>query len=1207
MRIASLMLTDFSLIKDSGIQELSATFTEEVQLIIGRNGCGKAQPMDSLILTNKGWIRMGDVTLDTKAIMPDGTTASITHIYPQGLKDIYRITFEDGRSTECCDDHLWKIYSVHWGASNPRTTRTRTLEHRWHVVSLKDIRINMSIHAYKAGWFVELLSPTVGDTADLPIDPYVLGVILGDGHIAEDCVTLTTYDKFISDEISKLLPSSYKLAQRKTIPTIFSIIKDNNCDNPKNFDFLKTIRLLKLNNTRSNNKFIPDIYMNGSASQKLSLIQGLMDTDGYICKEGSTSFCTVSKQLALQFQEVIRSLGGLCKISEKESFYSHKGEKRKGQLAYILSIRTKDPSSLFRLPRKKERAPKNYQYAERLRLRIKHVEYVGKKEAQCIVVDHPDHLYITDEYIVTHNSSVLRQLSPYPAVRSLFGRHGFKSLVVEKDGVYYRLETEYEKPSSPHLFFEGDSEENLNISRTTQTQQELIIEHLGITPLLDDLIMNRYIFPKWTSSKRKEFLMSANPDQIGFVLTQIKLISSKIKACKNNLARLQSRKILLEQDLLDQDTLLSLNEEKRVINEDLTNFQQNLMDIEVGLRTTNITHTSLSLTDLPSIRKLIKRCHYQLSGLSHVNRDDKQRQIDRENLLSHIAVCDQQLQQADENIVHQSGELDKLETRYRELSLEGDLHETDALIQRLEIEISKLQITRPQFELSSTDLQIRYEELDELKDRLYIFSDLSVVLIPTKKRQRRERSLSTSQYKQTTYRTRLSDLQTQYETLMRRHRLNPSDIPDSPCAKDRCPLYSHFMGEYQDTESKRQSIDYSIQKGLRKIDRLDKYVGHLSNYFNQTRPYYDQIQWLVNYAQSNPVLHNVLLKMDILSVLSINPHRIIQQLQDAYDHIGRWLKLKVIKSDLETAYAFKNRQISSESHDTIKLVTNIELKTKSLYDLRQFIIRLSKQKYELENNLNAITTFSQIKSTMLSIQEQHIEMTKSLSQHHENDKLTLLKRGIDHVRDKHFARLGDIERILRAQSSLKERYQEEVLSQIDIIEKELADLQQIELALITIPKENMIGFINTVFDQANRLIDSIWTAPLKIELLSKDDPLTYEFQVSGDNETLRELSECSEGQTEILSLAINLSLRIVLGHLNYPICLDESGRTFDDKHKMNLIFLLRTLLNDKVISQLFLVNHHASIHEGFSQSETMVIREENVLLPEKYNLHCTFK
>jgi energy-coupling factor transporter ATP-binding protein EcfA2 len=804
-------------------------------------------------------------------------------------------------------------------------------------------------------------------------------------------------------------------------------------------------------------------------------------------------------------------------------------------------------------------------------------------------------------------SQSLKQLSPIPPVRSVFGKQGFKNTVYEKGGIYYRLESEFEKPSSPHLFFEGDSEENLNQGRTTETQRELIAEHLGITPLINDLMMNNFVFPKMTASKRKEILMQMNPDDIGFVLPLHRQTASKVKACRANLARLTERKIMLEQQLIDDESMEALLTEKDQIGQELSGFQQILMNLEVGTRTLGPVG-EVTLAHLPEIKQTVRRCRNTLMTLSHVTRDDHKRQIKRENILSAIAVCTQQITEKDEEIGRLSADLQEKETRYREIAVDGDLKIADLTIDRLEAEVERLQVSRPPFELSQQDLDQRYEDLDRIREQLLMFANLTVPLLPAKRRQHRERLLQNLQYRQSSLGMRQSELETQYEDLSRRHKLSPSDIPDAPCAKNACPLYSHFMSRFETTEAERVQVGHAIARGQRRIARVNQLVGMLATYFEQSRPYTDRIQWLVNQAQGNPVLHHVLRQIDILSVLASSPNRITRLLQEAYDHIGQWLKLKTVLADLETAHALKTRQISSEDHDTIKLVSAIESTKMSLYELREGIEELSKRRVTLSMDLSHLITFDEIKKTMLGIQHQYVTTMHEMANGHEKDRLSILRRGVESVRDRHFLRMSEIESALRNQSIVRGRYEEEVVSQILIIEKELRDLEIIVEALTIIPKENMIGFINDIFVQANSLIDKIWTVPLKIEPLSMDDTLDYTFKVTGDNQSERELSECSEGQTEILSLAINLAIRIVLQHFDYPLMLDETGRTFDEKHRQNLITLLKRLMDDKVISQLFLVSHHAAIHEAFTDSETMVIREDNIVLPPGgYNQHATFK
>lgn len=795
-----------------------------------------------------------------------------------------------------------------------------------------------------------------------------------------------------------------------------------------------------------------------------------------------------------------------------------------------------------------------------------------------------------------------RQLSLYPPVRSLFGKKGFKQLIVENHGQEYSLESQFEKPSSPHLF-KNSEEENLNTSGTTENQSDLIEEYFGITPFIDDLIMNRPLFPKWGNAKRKEFLMEHNPDDIGFVLPLIKKMSSDIKACKNNLARLNSRKILLEQDLLNEEVFVSLENEKKDIDIILSHLQNYLLNIEVYYRGLALKDLIINLNDILILHNQVKECYYKLNSLNHINRNDRIRQQTRESLLADQAKCDQKIYDIRNTLQEETQKLNDLETQYKELVVDESLHQIDLTIEQLTKEQEKFKGTKPLFELTQEELDIKRKELSLLHDHLTIFQTRSVPLLPTKKRQYRERLLSLYQYKQTSYHNRLNDLQNQLEDLSKRHHLSPNDIPDKPCAKNACPLYTHFMGEYQHFEERRQKLQVSLDKGLRKTKRLDNFINALSNYLEQSAPYHQEIQWLINYAQTNPILHQILRSLDILSTLSTQPNRIILKLQEAYDQIEAWLKYKIIENDLQIAYTLKNRHISSESHDTIKLVSTIESTKKLLSELREALNQLSVEKSSFQNYLLQIDQFNHLKEIVLKIKQDYDQNLILLENKGKQEQLLFIKRKIEEIRSSYFLRMSEIERTLKSQQSLKDRYEEEIVKQIDIIEKELRDLQQIEKALTALAKDNMIDFINDVIDQTNRFLEVVWTIPLTVDRLLSDDPLDYSFNITGDNHSSREMKDCSEGQTEIISLCFNLALRVILGHLNYPLCLDEPGRTFDKTHRQNLIALLKRLLNDKIISQLFIISHDAIIHESFSQSETLVLRDENIVLPEVYNKH----
>jgi len=370
-------------------------------LLHGPPGGGKALSLDSLIKVPNGWKRMGDMQVGDIVCTPDGKVAPVTGVFPQGIKDVYRITLEDDRYTECCEEHLWKVYGRNW-----RNTKTGAER----VKSLKEIMDYGKLDTL----FIPLPEKVYNDTKALPLDPYVLGCLLGDATIRG--VKLSNIDFDLLKTVTSKLEKGYCLKKMRQSKCDYNLCRlDNNRNNkghvPKKNNFLnfykKILFSLNLLGKHSWEKFIPDIYKEASYEQRLELVQGLMDTDG-TATDGRTSYNTSSHRLALDMQYMIRSLGGLCSITPRKTFYTYKGEKREGRTSYRLSIRHSTPDILFKLDRKKNASLRKRKI--KLRNRIKSIVYSGKKECQCIMVDHPDHLYITDNFVVTHNTCLIKQL-----------------------------------------------------------------------------------------------------------------------------------------------------------------------------------------------------------------------------------------------------------------------------------------------------------------------------------------------------------------------------------------------------------------------------------------------------------------------------------------------------------------------------------------------------------------------------------------------------------------------------------------------------------------------------------------------------------------------------------------------------------------------------------------------------------------------------
>lgn len=392
-------------------------------LVIASTGSGKAQPLTSKVLTPTGWKRMGDIVQGDFVKTPSGTNARVIDVFPQGQKDIYEVIFHDGAKTQCCLEHLWTVNFPVSLSSAKTIKKTVSLEEIKTFLEKKNT--NKKIPGNVS---IPVISPYVPDNpSTCPINPYLLGVLLGDGCLSQPTtLSFSSADIHIVEQITSLC-QEWEITPKHKGKVDYALTKNipQNSFPPTPNKLVGALASLHLMGTTSQTKFIPSIYKETSVENRLLLIRGLLDTDGTVGRRGNVSFTTTSKQLAQDLREILWSVGALCSISIRQPTYTYKGQKKHGSVAYTLNIAHTTPTQLFSLPRKMMLCRLHFA-DERISLsrRIKDIRYVGKQQAQCILIDSPDHLYITDDYIITHNTLMCAALC------QIYGKHGIKTLTI---------------------------------------------------------------------------------------------------------------------------------------------------------------------------------------------------------------------------------------------------------------------------------------------------------------------------------------------------------------------------------------------------------------------------------------------------------------------------------------------------------------------------------------------------------------------------------------------------------------------------------------------------------------------------------------------------------------------------------------------------------------------------------------------------------
>lgn len=368
----------------------------------GAAGGGKAGILTSMVITPFGPKQMGDMRVGDQVLNPDGTVARVLQVHPQGEQATYRVSFSDGTFYDCTLEHRWLAWESGKRYKAARTAVLTGSPLKGRIYTTEQIRaITVGDAGTEGrGVLIPVTQPvtfTKSYRYDMrKIDPYVLGALLGDGGFSERTnVTFVTPDPEIAAAISSTLGCTLTDRGKRGEAAHYAIPGDTSIKNE--------LKRLDLIGHRSWEKFIPEPYLYAPIEDRWQLLRGLMDTDGTASTDGKIYYSTTSPQLAHEVRWLIESLGGVATITDKDTTFTAKGESFTGRRAYTLYIKLPDPAMAFNLGRKKARCvPPQGVYR-----RIVSVEPIGRQACQCITVDHPNGLYLGDDFIVTHNSDAL--------------------------------------------------------------------------------------------------------------------------------------------------------------------------------------------------------------------------------------------------------------------------------------------------------------------------------------------------------------------------------------------------------------------------------------------------------------------------------------------------------------------------------------------------------------------------------------------------------------------------------------------------------------------------------------------------------------------------------------------------------------------------------------------------------------------------------
>ena len=343
------------------------------------NGIGKMHGYAQKLYTPKGEVTWGSLKIGDYLFSPDGGLCKIIQTHHYKNVPMYRVTFDDGSYADASSGHLWTVKG--------RQQRRNGLG--WITVETIDLangRLRNPSNARQ--WEIPRHKPVAFDAQSVPIHPYVFGLWLSEGHKGTPVFT-----KSKEEVVDRVRSFGYDVSTKG----------DG-----------KTRRILGHNRlfaeydgttTYDHERFIPEAYKCNSVENRMELLYGLMDGDGECMKHGTTIYSTTSKQLAKDVVWLVRSLGGKAHEPKiKHGWYNDTdGNRVDCKDCYRVTITL--PFNPFH---DKERAKRWHMPEERyLKRFIDKIEPIENRDGMCVTVDREDGLYLTNDFIVTHNSALV--------------------------------------------------------------------------------------------------------------------------------------------------------------------------------------------------------------------------------------------------------------------------------------------------------------------------------------------------------------------------------------------------------------------------------------------------------------------------------------------------------------------------------------------------------------------------------------------------------------------------------------------------------------------------------------------------------------------------------------------------------------------------------------------------------------------------------
>lgn len=822
-------------------------------------------------------------------------------------------------------------------------------------------------------------------------------------------------------------------------------------------------------------------------------------------------------------------------------------------------------------------------------------------------------------------SSLLRELTPYPATRTDYEADGKKRLIIEHNGSTYELISDFSEKKA-HSFKKDGNE--LNESGNTDIQEELCVSEFGYERRYQKILAGEYDFCKMTKGERRALFISLYPTDLTFISEHHKKINSKIKGFQSNIKMLFDRQSELKGQLLDEARLIELRKQVVLSTELLSKISTELVITESQLKETEglfvDPNSNYVRTDQDQVDELYHRFNDLLKRLEKET-NILTRMLDYQEYTLEVPPSDDcnkirnQLSACQSDIDRCKEDAENLRNRLQELEECKKISTTSQKPQLLE------QIERLQESLSTYEVNPEIPTLDEsslkiLQDKLpammTCLSQINTYVLDN------NHVYSEDEFKQmiddeislrmqcNNAQQSLEGYQVQLNMVRSRKSSLEAKLPPSGCKETVCDLKNSVNQVLIKLQKEESEILVSIDKEETLINSLKEEHNPLKEKIERyytVQPYVKRFREIISrHSWDFFILKST--GLDFYELLNVDTLRFAELLRKIADNSSNEIHQKQIKQELSSARASlellsKAEMPNQEVLDKVLADTRRQLDTRleqmTSLELRDKSLTLQLKQFELVLAL---------RNDLISLKQEYDRQTGSLLILKKLQYLQDRKNWLVEYHSRVNLELTELQKSLHSQNSIDDRLNNEITPMLEKLQKELYEYQLVESALNPVTgltRQRMVQFMNSIIEKVNMVIKYVWTYDMEIAFLQPDDNMTFDLRpILNKRIELKDISMCSRGQRDIINLAFLLAIskELSFGSI-YPLQMDEVDAQFSEIHRTNLLNLISEMIDEQWINQLFLVNHYASLYSSFNDADIVCLSEEGIVVPNEYNTH----